>query len=99
MEGVLGQRLLVIEVEGRDVYGEVQSEEAETVEELPIELRDGEIVQGEREPLALARRDDQPVVQEVERDLEPDATLRDRACLQPARGNVERNVPPAVPEG
>jgi hypothetical protein len=72
---------------------------SETVEELPVELRDGEAVQGDRELLTLACRDDRPVVQEVERDLEPDATLRDRACLQPARGDVERNVPPAVPEG
>ena len=74
----------------------VQAERVELVHEARVERRDR--LRLEREPAfsAVARRDDQPVIDEVEIDLERAGPVRHGRGGQAARGHVQRGVPGVV---
>ncbi len=71
-------------------------EATQSIHECRIEVRDRH--RGKREPLdaAVVGRDDQPVVDEVERDLERPRAMAYWRGRKPARRHIERDVPPVV---
>jgi hypothetical protein len=95
--GIGVQGVLVVEGEGFNVYGGVYPQRPEPIEEPPVELRDGQVIQGEGERTALASRHGQPVRQQVEGDVEGRATVGYGASSKPSGGDVERDVSPVVP--
>jgi hypothetical protein len=81
--GIVLQSVLVVEVEGPSVYGNVYPRRAESLHKLAVELRHGKVVYREPEPSALAGRDHQPVVEKVEGDVEGPGRIRDRTVVSP----------------
>ena len=52
--------------------------------------------QGKAGARAVAREDHEAVVDEIEIDLEATGAIGDRRGGEPARGDVERDVPPVI---
>src|SRR5207247_7192420 len=77
----------------------LQSELTQRREELCVELRYRMGPQRDRPHRALTGLDQEPVVDEVEIELERPRAVRDRGRRQPARGHVEGDVPRVVDPG
>jgi hypothetical protein len=94
--GIRVQGVLVVEGEGFGVDGGVYPQGPEPLEEPPVELRNGQVVQGEGERVALARGYFQPVLQQVEGDVEGRVAIGYGAGGESSGGDLERHVPPVV---
>ena len=65
-----------------------------------VEVRDRHAAaELERRPAAVARADDQGVIDEVERDLERRAAMVQASRRETAHVHVQRDVPPVVARG
>jgi hypothetical protein len=74
----------------------VDPEASQPGHELAVEPCDRLRLERHRERAALAIRDQQAMIDEVEVDLEPAAAVRNRRRGQAARADVQRHVPPVV---
>jgi hypothetical protein len=94
---ILGERRRHRQAEGRLADRDVDSEPVQLRVQLPVELGHGEpVVKLERVDVATVRRDRQPMIDEVEHDLEADPVRVHAARRQPPYVQVEGDVPPVV---
>ena len=94
--GPLGERGRIHDLDRHRPDFYIDLKRGEPRHDLGIEI--GDRHRRERNDLALpvARRDDEPVVEKIEIDLESSVAVRHRRSRQPARGQIERDMPPMV---
>ncbi len=77
----------------------VDPERREEIHELPVEVRDRARRERHGAPSPVVGLDREPVIHEVEGDLEAPRLEGDRRRRETARSDVERDLPPVVHEG
>ena len=92
-------RLVLVEAHGIDdligswMDGDRDVESAQLLHETRVEHSHRLRLQGERAAATVARLDHQPMIDEVEIDLEDAGTVRDRRRREPAGRHIQGNVP------
>lgn len=99
VDRVVRERRAIAEIERSRLDGDVNPELAQSGEEVAVELRAGQaLAQREAGLPPPARAHAQAVADEVELDLPREFAARQRAGREPARRDVQRDVPPMVPK-
>jgi len=87
-------RVLDLARHGPDVHLDIEA--LQSTHEFQIEVLHRHGRQGEAFAAPVARVDAQPVINEIENDLECPWPIRNRRRAKSARGDIERHVPPMV---